>query len=211
MKIEKLTENKIRIIIKPEDIKDKDLDLHTIMTKTAESQGLLLEILNKAKQEIGFDTDGCRLLVEAYSSLEDTFVFTVTKYHVENEESNYSQSRRIVKVKRKTFTDDSDNYIYRFDNFDAFCNFCELLEKNKPIYTKGLIGLSSLYLLNNNYFLVLKHVNNTHKNNKKFHSYISEFSKPINYSEVYENKLKEYGKIIMKKNAISTGIKYFCK
>ena len=95
MKIEKLTENKIRIIIKPEDIKDKDLDLHTIMTKTAESQGLLLEILNKAKQEIGFDTDGCRLLVEAYSSLEDTFVFTVTKYHVENEESNYSQFRRI--------------------------------------------------------------------------------------------------------------------
>ena len=80
MKIEKITENKIRIILKPEDIKDKNLDLHTIMTKTAESQGLLLEILSKAKEEIGFDTDGCRLLIEAYSSPEDFFVFTVTKY-----------------------------------------------------------------------------------------------------------------------------------
>ena len=46
MKIEKLTENKIRIIIKSEDIEDENIDLHTIMTKTAESQGILLEILN---------------------------------------------------------------------------------------------------------------------------------------------------------------------
>ena len=52
MKIEKLTENKIRIILRPEDLEEKDLDLHTIMTRTAESQGLLLEILNKAKKEI---------------------------------------------------------------------------------------------------------------------------------------------------------------
>ena len=54
MKIEKLTENKIRIILKSEDFKDKNIDLHTIMTKTAESQGLFLEILNKAKKEVGF-------------------------------------------------------------------------------------------------------------------------------------------------------------
>lgn len=211
MKIEKLTENKIRIIIKSEDIEDENIDLHTIMTKTAESQGILLEILNKAKQEVGFDTDGCRLLIEAYSSLEDTFVFTVTKYNVDNEESNHLQPKRIVKVKRKTFSDKSDNYIYRFENFDTFCGFCELLQKNRPIYSKGLIGLSSLYLFKDNYFLVLKHVNNSHKYAKKFNSYISEFSKLIFYSDVFENKLKEYGKIIMKKNAISTGIKYFCK
>ena len=52
MKIEKLTENKIRIILMPEDLEEKDLDLHTIMARTAESQGLLLEILSKAKKEI---------------------------------------------------------------------------------------------------------------------------------------------------------------
>ena len=42
MKIERLTEDKIRIIIKQDELKDPSLDLHTIMTKAAESQGLFL-------------------------------------------------------------------------------------------------------------------------------------------------------------------------
>ena len=45
MKIEKITENKIRVLLKYEDIKDKNIDLHTIMTKAIESQGFFLEML----------------------------------------------------------------------------------------------------------------------------------------------------------------------
>ena len=210
MKIEKLTENKIRIILMPEDLEEKDLDLHTIMARTAESQGLLLEILSKAKKEIGFDTDGCKLLIEAYSSPEDFFVFTVTKYAVEQDEFRSSPTRRIVRVKRKTVSTKTSNLICQFNNFETFLGFCELLNKIN-FSTKGLVGLSSLYFFNNYYFLVLKNVNTSHKHNNKLSSYITEFGKLISYSEIFENKLKEFGKVIMKKNAISNGIKYFCK
>ena len=210
MKIEKITENKIRIILKPEDIKDKNLDLHTIMTKTAESQGLLLEILSKAKEEIGFDTDGCRLLIEAYSSPEDFFVFTVTKYTIESDNSFQPSPRKTVKVKRKSFSHNTENSICQFENFENFCNFCNLISNSNKFALKGLVGLSSLYLFNNNYFLVLKNINVEHKFNKVFFSYITEFGKFISYSEAFENKFKEYGKVIMKKNAVSIGIKYFC-
>lgn len=212
MKIEKLTENKIRIILKPEDIKDKSLDLHTIMTKTAESQGFLLEILSKAKREIGFDTDGCRILVEAYSSPEDFFVFTVTKYSIEQEENkNMNLPRKSIKVKRKVYPTNPENFICQFENFETFCDFCDLLHSFKNLSIRGLIGGSSLYVLNDLYYLVLKDFNVKHKANSSFHSYITEFGKLINYTNTFENKLKEYGKIVIKKNAISTGIKYFCK
>ena len=80
MKIEKLTENKIRVIINLDDLKKNNLDFHTIMQKPIESQKLFLEMLLKAEKELGFYTEGCKLLVEAFSSSEDVFIFTITKY-----------------------------------------------------------------------------------------------------------------------------------
>ena len=64
MKIEKITENKIRILVKSEDISEKDIDLHTIMTKAIEQpQGFFLEMLNKAESEVGFNTDGYKAVL----------------------------------------------------------------------------------------------------------------------------------------------------
>ena len=80
MKIEKLTENKIRVIINSQDLKDNHIDLHTLMTKTLENQSLFFDMLSKAEQVVGFYTDGCRLLIEAFSFADDIFVFTITKY-----------------------------------------------------------------------------------------------------------------------------------
>ena len=51
MKIEKLTENKIRVIINSQDLKDNHIDLHTLMTKTLENQSLFFDMLSKAEQE----------------------------------------------------------------------------------------------------------------------------------------------------------------
>ena len=42
MKIEKLTDNKIRVIINLEDLKKNNLDFNTIMEKPIESQKLFL-------------------------------------------------------------------------------------------------------------------------------------------------------------------------
>ena len=80
MKIEKLTENKIRIILKRDDFKDKKININEILLTTPESQKLFLEILNKAEKEVDFDTTGHKLLIEAYSETSYIFIFTITKY-----------------------------------------------------------------------------------------------------------------------------------
>ena len=81
MKIEKITENKIRIIIKPEDFKDKNIDIREVLKKSTTSQTLFTEILDYAKKEIGFDTDGYKVQIEGFSSLDDVFVFTIHRDH----------------------------------------------------------------------------------------------------------------------------------
>ncbi len=54
MKIEKLTENKIRIILKQEDFADKTTNIYNLFLHVPDSHSLLLEILNKAQKRSRF-------------------------------------------------------------------------------------------------------------------------------------------------------------
>ena len=54
MKIEKLTENKIRIVFNIEDLEQNNINIDTVLNNTPESQSLILSILNRAEKEVGF-------------------------------------------------------------------------------------------------------------------------------------------------------------
>lgn len=65
MQIEKLTENKIRITLNLDDLKEQNIDLHTFMSSSLESQDLFYNMLDKAEKEIGFKTKDYKLMIEA--------------------------------------------------------------------------------------------------------------------------------------------------
>lgn len=214
MKIEKIAENKIRIVIKQEDLKDPSLDLHTIMTKAVESHGLILEILNKAKKECGFDTEGYKLLIEAFSSQDEVMVFTITKYKVEkildSAPCAHPTYPKRLAVKRKIDHLSQTNFsIYRFSDFEQFCSFCSSLKLHRQISMRGLVHSSSLYAYNGNFFLVLSGIQSQHKSFVPFYTLLSEFSIFCTHATNFENRLKEYGKCVMQKNAFATTIKFF--
>ena len=196
MKIEKLTENKIRVIVEPSELGLSNDNVHTMMHKTIGSQEFFLNILRKAEKEVDFNTDGCKLLIETFSSFDDFFVFTITKY-IPNAPKNTGTNKKLI-VKRKTFPNINQKAICRFDNFDAFCEFCNAAKVLQSIN-------SSLYSWKGFYYLILKNVD------VKSYSILSEFAKFISSSDIFEYKLLEHGNAVIKKNAISTGIKFFTK
>lgn len=208
MKIEKITENKIRILIKQEDFKDKSIDLQKLLLSTPESHSLFLEILNKAKEEVNFNTEGHKLLIEAYLQNEDVFIFTITKY-LEPNTNDITKPKKYLTVKRKSHTINSSSQIYSFNNFEEFCEFCNFINKKNNISLKSIFKTSILYLYNNTYYLVIDGININHKSLNTFHTSLLEFSNPLELSKNFKFKLKEHGKIIIKNNAINTGIKYF--
>lgn len=65
MKIEKLNDNKIRITLNLKDLEENNVDLHTFMSNSIESQELFLNMLDKAEEEVGFITDDYRVMIEA--------------------------------------------------------------------------------------------------------------------------------------------------
>ena len=214
MKIEKLTENKIRVIINFEDLDQKDIDLHSIMTTSLENQGLFLKILAKAKKEVGFNTENCKLLIEAFSTPDGTFVFTITKYKaVENDDMPYNNnfSQKKLTVKRKSINLTKSNVIYNFNSFDEFCNFCICINNFKSFNVNKFSKDISLYLYNDTYYLIISNINLNYEHINIFYSVISEFAKVFSNSEGFKNKLLEHGNVIIKKNAINVGIKYFSK
>ena len=215
MKIEKLTDNKIRIIMNIEDIEKNTNDIHTFFDNIMNSQNLFLDILQKAEKEVDFHTEGCKLLIETFSTLEDVIVFTITKYSsTENNSINKdttlnNDSKRKLIVKRKTNTPSLKNAVYQFDNFDYFCDFCNSISKIENLSIDKLAKKIVLYNYQNKFFLIFKDINFKDKYIHKVFNILSEFSKFQNFSAHFEYKLTEHGKIYIKNNAIVKGIQYF--
>lgn len=205
MKIEKLTENKIRIILNLEELSKRNIDLHALQQGNSKVHSLFKKILLEAEKQVGFKVQNCRLLIEAFSSSEGYVVFTLTKYSNEEEKKT---SKNLV-CKRKMIKKTHQNAIYKFDNFEEFCNYCTYCNSSNLSELKGLAKNISLYEYNNTYFLVLTNINQEHPKAKLFFTSIAEFSNLVSNSSLFKSKLEEHGKIIFKANAIKNGIKYF--
>ena len=192
MKIEKLTDNKIRVIM---NFKDIELDKHDFFENIIDSQSLFVDILEKAEKEVDFHTEGCKLLIEAFSTFEDVIVFTITKFSVNDNNLSTNNKKKKVIVKRKTNTPLLNNAIYEFDNFDSFCDFCKSITNILDVHTEKIAKKVLLYNYNN-------------KNTKRIFNTLSEFAKIQNFSNNFEFKLLEHGNLFVKNNAILKGIKY---
>ena len=210
MKIEKLTENKIRIVVNLQELSNRNIDLNDFMISNITSQKFFLEILNKAEKEVGFKTNNCKLLIEAFSSLDDFYVFTITKFKAQKNKHTYKFNKALNTnyISAKTTKKITKNPIYKFASFEEFCSFCEAIYKaNISVY--GISKKVSLYLYNDNYYLIFSDLNFSYNSFKRLFSTLSEFGCLVHDCNKFEPKLIEYGKPIIKQNAIKTGIKYF--
>ena len=201
MKIEKLTNNKIRVVVDLSDFEQGNISINSLTSTALEKQTFFINLLEKAKKEVGFETDGYKLLIETFSSNEDIIVFTITKY------STLEKKRPIVK--RKCPVVSETNYIYSFSKFEEFCEFCNCMSKINNFDINSFSNNISLYYYKNTYFLLVKNINISNERKILFYSLLSEFSKSATLSKTFEKKLIEYGDLIIKEDAIEKGIKYF--
>lgn len=209
MKIEKLNDDKIRITLNMEDLKEQDIDFQSFMSNPIESQDLFMYMLEKAEKEVGFVTDDYRVMIEALATSSGTFVLTVTRINPEKQRNTYKP--RKINIKRKISAVNAEKAIYCFDSFDEFLEYCKFLKNDILQHLDDFASFSKLYEYNNNYYLVLEDIHmNTHLL-KSFTSGITEFAHFVNDSDLFESKLLEYGNIIFENNAIKECFKHFVK
>ena len=149
MKFEKLNENKIRITLTIQDLAEKEIDFHVFMSNSAEAQDVLLDMLEQAKKETGFDPEDYNLKVEALVMADTNFIFTITKLPPE-EKSKIS--KRKFTVKRKNIVPSSTQAVYCFNSFDDFNDFLVFLSKNTLFNYKKLAKSITLYEYKEKYY-----------------------------------------------------------
>lgn len=209
MKIEKLTDDKIRVIVKLSDLDIENIDVYSLMTKPSKGQNFFSKMLEKAKKEVGFNTDGCKLLIEAFSSADGILIFTITKFSSKENTSCTESTKKKLTVKKRSVNFSKKQAIYEFKNFDEFCDFCKCIHHLSNFDIKQFSKNISLYLYHDTYYLIAENINTSYEHMKSFYLIASEFSKHVAFSSSFKNKLLEHGKAIIKKNAITIGIKYF--
>lgn len=203
MRFEKLSNDKIRIILNLQDLEDNDIDYQSFMSNSSDSQKLFMEILDEAEEQIGFITKDYKLMIEALATIDGDFIITVTR-SLPDMDLTTNSKKRTIRAKRKSQKITKDTIIYEFDSFDDVCDFVLLL---KNLKLTGLITFTkdfSLYTYKNNYYLVMENINKDFSGIKTFLCTLTEFGKSVNNSNLFKNKLAEYGELIVKNNFYKT-------
>ena len=203
MKIEKLTENQIRITLNIDDLNENNINLHSFMSNSFESQDLFYTILDKAEKEIGFKTDNYKLMIEALSVPGGNFVLTITRINQEQ-----LKTKKRLQSKRKELKFNDEILIYKFKSFDDFCEFGNYLKLEAPEFLKNL-KKSKLFKYNSEYYIVLDNLNLSIPEIKILQCMFLEFSEHVHNSKLFESMLNEYGELIISNNAINLVNKYF--
>lgn len=189
MKFEKLNENKIRITLNNQDLKEKHIDFHSFMSNSQESQNLFLDMLDEAEKKVGFITKDYKIRIEALAMSDGNFILTITRFGKNIEAETKSITPKRVKIKRKNLDLNSKHLIYKFSCFDDFCNFSHFIFKLNNF--NNIAKNEILYFYKNTYYLCFSDIDSQNKNLKQLSTLISEFGIYVDNPEIFSQKLDE--------------------
>ncbi|MCX7748185.1 MAG: adaptor protein MecA [Clostridia bacterium] len=208
MKIEKISENKIKVTISLNDLEDRNIDLNSLNYNSPAAQELFWDMMEQAEIQFGFNASDAQLVIEAVSDSDEGFIITITKL---DEEGDFESIQKYIKnkfkktdlrVKKRNRKVCSTLSIYSFESFE---DLCMLSKRINWMYT----GDSSVYKYQDTYYLILTRNSFTASNQKSFEALMNEYGKKVSNVSFYEGYLNEYGTKIMEYNAIQILNTYF--
>ena len=182
MKIERISENQLKLTLTKDDLKERDIQLEDLITPSEKTQKLFHDIMEQALDESDFISENTPLMVEAVPAGADGIMIIVTKVTNKDKSAKkgadlLGQAQEMRRWKKKTMDtmehgeeQNSDILIYSFPALDDVINVSLRLDGTFK-------GESAVYKNENKYFLVLQG-----------DTYTAEES-----SEELELVLKEYG------------------
>ena len=186
MRIEKLNDDKIRVTFNCQDLQKNNIDVHSFMSNSIESQSLFLNILDEAEREVGFITDDYRLSIEALALSNGTFIITVTRIEKESK-----KVPRVHAQRKKIMNRTSGRLIYKFSNYDDLICLENFLANSDSNLFNMFTNSYLLYEYNDFIFLILENLNNT--TSSKLSGILSEFAIQIVDSGLVVERIREFG------------------
>ena len=117
-------ETKLKIVLYPEDLREYRLDLSGVEYKGDASRRGLWQILDKARDEVGFDPRGDKILIQFYPTKDEKCEVFVTKLGVLPE----SSAKLVAKSERVTMISRKRNF-YCFESLEDLSSACREIKR----------------------------------------------------------------------------------
>lgn len=214
MKIEKISDTQIKLILTQRDLTERNIQLEDLTSPSEKTQNLFREIMEQALTECDFIAENTPLMVEAMPVGLDGIMIIVTKIDHNDSIGNHlkliNQSKELRRYKKKSVTaftpmEDAGGalLIYSFhcldDVIDASLRICEAHQ-----------GYSALYKMEGQYYLVLQNEEGIDEEKvAALDMVLGEYGKKHVSTPLAKYYLVEHGEVILENKAIRMLAKSF--
>ncbi|MCI8628295.1 MAG: adaptor protein MecA [Firmicutes bacterium] len=214
MKIEKINESQIKLILTQADLSERNIKLEDLTIPSEKTQELFHDIMETALEEYDFISENTPLMVEAVPVGLDSIMIIVTKIDSKSQESIgakiLSQQKDLRRFKRKSLVfqegesdKNSDILIYSFAKLDDVIDFSLRIADTYH-------DASSLYKLYDRYFIVLQIKQDGDENKaEELELILGEYGQKHISVQLSKYYLIEHGETIIENKAITLLSKCF--
>jgi adapter protein MecA 1/2 len=193
MKIERLSQDKIRIFLTFDDLTERGIQKEDIWKEIPKVHELFSEMMEQAYTEVGFDVTG-PLAVEVFALPAQGMVVIVTKGRMDmNPLSDKYDDQDVEDVYEMEVTlEQTDLISYEFKDFEDLLQLAKVIN---PLLVEG----GTLFLYHQKYILQIEPID---LDEKKFHNLISILSEYGEASSITQAVIEEYGKVLITDDAV---------
>jgi len=202
MKIERLSQDKIRIFLTFDDLLERGIQKEDMWREIPKVHELFSEMMDQAYSELGFDASG-PLAVEVYALPAQGMVVIVTRGKMNgaaNERGPEEEESEDEIYEMEVTLEQSDVVMYAFRDFEDVIGAC------KQLQASALTEDGCLFAYNGKYILALEPAELETTRHNAVIAVLAEYGEA---TSVTYAMLEEYGKVIMSEQAVSEVCRHF--
>lgn len=215
MRIEKINEDKLKIMFNEEELEENNITVHSFLAGSNEAQKLFLAILDIANEEFGFDIKNCNVSSETISFGNKNFVILITKKSLSASMpsknigtfSHYNLLNLVdydhtTSINPLSFQPplNHDCIMYKFSTLDEVFNFCKFV--NLELSIKNLTN--SLYKYNDDFYIIIDMKKLATSQKELVINILSEYKEYIYLSMLSLDMFLEKSTLLLENNAIQS-------
>lgn len=207
MKIEKISNTQIKVMLTKKDLADRNLKITEIAYGSEKTQELFREMMDEAIREFGFKAENVPLMIEAVPLGTDGIMLLVSKVDGDapaetgvNMLPKALKERLFVKKHVEDLPEeisfgDCPVSIYSFENLDDVTSLC--------VHINGIYdGMSTLYKDKNIYYMAIASYGVNDMSADGFDALVSEFGTKHISNSVARAYLDEHAEVIIANKAV---------
>ena len=202
MKFEKISNNKIKVIISPDDSMFWNLSSARLDISN-EANSVFWEIIHQAEQETGIAFENCKLTIEALQKDDSTFILFITRAALINRKKIQPKSLDVKKPKNKPYIDPYED-VYEFGALDDIIDFIN----THPYFAVSMSTHTTLYKYKDLYYLAIEVSGLDDDLLDDFDITVSEFANPT-LMPFMPCVLQEHGQVLISGTALEDLYKNF--